>query len=291
MKTEVKKIDSTKRQVAVTVAGEVVKNKFDDVFKKVGQEAKVPGFRPGHVPRDILEKQYSSFVHEQVVKELVPELYSQAIAKEGLEVIELPEISEVKLDRAQVSFIATVSVSPEIKLKEYKGIKVEYKDIAVGEDEVARTLDSLKESRKMDALDDTFVKGLGYPDLASLKKALEMQLYLQKENAQRQGLENAIVDKLLKDVDFKVPQSLVKRQLDDLVRQAKLDLALKGVPREKIEEEEKNIIPQFESDAKKQVQVYLILSEIAKKENIPIDDHMPRKIMEFLLREADWNVG
>jgi len=34
--------------------------------------------------------------------------------------------------------------------------------------------------------------------------------------------------------------------------------------------------------------VYLVLAQIAKQENIPIDDHMPRKVMEFLLREADW---
>ena len=41
-------------------------------------------------------------------------------------------------------------------------------------------------------------------------------------------------------------------------------------------------------EAKRQVKVYLVLSEIAKKENIPLDDHMPHQVMEFLLREADW---
>jgi FKBP-type peptidyl-prolyl cis-trans isomerase (trigger factor) len=41
-------------------------------------------------------------------------------------------------------------------------------------------------------------------------------------------------------------------------------------------------------EAEKQVRVYLVLSEIAKKENIPLDDHMPRRVMEFLLKEAEW---
>ena len=60
MKTEVKKIDSTKREVSIEVSGEIVKNKFEDAFKKLGKEAKVPGFRVGNVPRDILEKNFSS---------------------------------------------------------------------------------------------------------------------------------------------------------------------------------------------------------------------------------------
>ncbi|MFH1355282.1 MAG: trigger factor family protein, partial [Candidatus Omnitrophota bacterium] len=64
MKTEVKKIDSTKREINVEVSGETVKNKFEDVFKKIGKEAKVPGFRPGNAPRDILEKHYSANAHE-----------------------------------------------------------------------------------------------------------------------------------------------------------------------------------------------------------------------------------
>ena len=55
MKTEVKKIDNSTREINVEVTGDVVKNKFEDVFKRISQEAKVPGFRPGHAPRDMLE--------------------------------------------------------------------------------------------------------------------------------------------------------------------------------------------------------------------------------------------
>jgi FKBP-type peptidyl-prolyl cis-trans isomerase (trigger factor) len=92
----------------------------------------------------------------------------------------------------------------------------------------------------------------------------------------------------MQDLDFKLPQSLVNRQLEDMVRQSKLDLALRGIPKEKIDEEEKNITSHLESEARKQVKIYLILTQVAKQENIPIDQDMPRKVMEFLLKEADW---
>jgi FKBP-type peptidyl-prolyl cis-trans isomerase (trigger factor) len=288
MKTEVKKIDSTKREISVEVSGDIVKDKFEDVFKRIAKEAKVSGFRPGHVPRDILEKHYSSYAHEQALKELVPNVYNQAIEKERLDCIELPEIFDVKLDRNSLSFKAKVEVNPEINLGNYKNIKVSYKKIEISADDIKRNLDSLKETRKIDTLDDNIAKSLGYPNLIELEKAMEKQIYIQKENLQRQRIENEIIEAITQGLDFKLPQALINRQLQDLVRQAKLDLALKGVPREKIDEEEKTISQELEPEAKRQVKVYLVLTEIAKRENILLDDHMPHQVMEFLLKEANW---
>ena len=288
MKTEVKKLDGTKREINVEVDGDIVRNKFEDVFKRIAQEAKVPGFRPGHAPRDILEKHYSSHAHEQVLKELVPDVYNEAIGKEGLDVIELPQISEVKLERSRLAFKATVEVSPQIPLKDYKKQKVNYKSITATADEIKRFIDSLKESRKIDSIDDNFAKGLGYPNLSGLEKALERQVLIQKDNQQRQRIENEIVDNLIRDLDFKIPQTLIKRQLEDLVKQTKVDLVLKGLTREKISEQEQKLYDELKPEAEKQVKVYLVLAEIAKKENIPLDDNMPRRVMELLLREADW---
>ncbi len=288
MKTEVKKLDSTKREINIEVTGDIVKNKFEDVFKRIAKDAKVPGFRPGNAPRDILEKHYSSLAYEQVLKELVPDVYNEAIGKEGLDCLDLPEISEVKLDRSRLSFKATVEVGPEIIIKNYKGQKVNYKKISVTPDEIKRNIDSLKEARKADTVDDSFAKGLGYPNLSELEKALERQVFIQKENQERQRIETEIIDHITKDLDFKLPQSLINRQLQDLVRQAKVDLALKGLPREKIDEQEKVLLKELEPEAKNQVKIYLVLSEIAKKENISLDNHMPRRVIEFLLKEADW---
>jgi trigger factor len=124
MKTEVKNIDGSKREIAIQVNGDVVKDKFEDVFKKISKEAKVRGFRPGHVPRDILEKEFSSVAHEQVLRELIPDLYGKALEKESLQVLDLPQISEVKLDRSSLSFKALVEVTPEIAIKNYKGLKI-----------------------------------------------------------------------------------------------------------------------------------------------------------------------
>lgn len=290
MKTEIKKLDSTKREISIEVSGDIVRNKFEDVFTRISQEAKIKGFRPGHTPRDIIEKNFSADAHNMVLKELIPTVYGQAVEKEGLEAIDLPNIFDVKLDRDALSFKAQVEISPEIAVKNYKGLKVNYKKIAVSPDEIKRNIDSLREARKVNAVDDNFAKSLGYPGLSELEMAVERQIFIQKDNQERQRIENDIIEQLTKDLDFKLPQSLINRQLEDLVRQAKLELALRGLSREDIEKQEKTLSSELEPQAKKQVKVYLVLAAIAKKENIPLDDHMPRHVIEFLLREADWNI-
>lgn len=290
MKTEVKKLDSTKCEINVAVSGEQVKNKFEEVFSQIAKEAKVPGFRPGKAPRDVLEKHYAAAVHEQVLKELVPDVYNQAIAAEKLDVIELPQITDVKLDRINLSFKAVVEVTPEITLKNYKNQKISFKTISVSSDEIKRQIDSVKESRKAEVLDDKFSRSLGYPNLSELEKAVERQIFMTKENQERARIENELIESIMKGLEFKLPQGLVDRQTQDMLRQSKIDLAMKGVPRDKIDEQEKLLLAGIEPEAAKQVKVYLVLSQIAKKENIAIDDHMPRKVMEFLLSQADWQV-
>jgi FKBP-type peptidyl-prolyl cis-trans isomerase (trigger factor) len=288
MKTEIKKIDATKREIDVEVTGDIVKNKFEEVYAAVSKEAKVQGFRPGHAPRDMVEKQYSSLIHEQVLKELVPHVYDEVVSTQKLEVLELPEITNVSLDRQRLSFKATVEVSPEIQVKNYKGLKIEYRKVSVAADEVKRSIDSLKEARKIEVIDDNFAKSLAYPNLAELEKSVERQIFLRKEDQERQRIESEVVEAITKNLEFKLPQSLINRQLNDLVKQAKLDLALKGVPREQIDEHEKGLFTEYEAAAKKQVKIYLVLAQIAKNENIPFDNHMSTRAMEFLLKEAQW---
>jgi len=289
MKTQVKKIDGSTMEINIEVAGDVVKDKFEEVFKKITESAKVPGFRPGHAPRDMIEKSYSAHAHEQVLQELVPDIYNKAIESEKFDVVDLPQISDVKLDRESLSFKAKVEISPEIKLGHYKKLKVGFKPVTVSSDDIKRFVDSIKEARKLEAADDNLARSLGYISIQEFEKALERQLFIQKENAERQRMENGLIEHITKELDFKVPQSLVNRQVQEMLKAAKLDLALKGVPREKIEEEVKALLTEIEPEAKKQVKIYLVLSEIAKKENIKIDDFMPRRVVELLLREADWS--
>lgn len=291
MKTTVKKIDAHKRELSIEASGDIIKNKFDEVYAKIAEEAKIPGFRPGKAPRSILEKHHSGLAFERVLNYLIPQLCDEAAKSEKLEVIHLSKVEEVNLANDVLTFKATVEVKPQIPLKDYKGINLSYKRIEVTDEDLKKAKDSIKESMKAENLDDNFAKGLGYPDLQALDEFLRHNIYLQKESQGRSLMENTIVDKLLKDTDLSVPESLVERQLKDLLSHTKVDLAMKGLSKEQIEKEEDNISKKLRPEAETQVKVYLVLEEIAKRQNLPLDNNMPRRVMELLLREAKWEIS
>ncbi len=287
MKTQVKKIDQHKRELTVHVEGDVVKQKFDQVYKKINKEAKVPGFRAGNIPRDILEKQFSNIAHQEILKELLPEVYNQALGEAGLEPVSMPEISEINLQKDSLSFKANLEVKPKIDLKNYKRLPVNYKPIQVSDDEINKALDKLKQNYNQ-LSDDEFSHSLGYPNLGTLRDVLERQIYLEKTRAQRINLENGIIEALFKQVNFQIPSSLINQQLESLVKQAQLDLTLRGMNKEELEKQTPQLRKNLEPQAKRQVEIFLVLEEVARRENIVRDEKMTNQVIEFLLRQADW---
>ncbi|MGD9014752.1 MAG: trigger factor [Candidatus Omnitrophota bacterium] len=287
MKTEVKKTGEHKRELTVQVQGDIVREKFNQVYKRINKEAKVPGFRSGNVPRDILEKHYSQMAQEGVLKELLPEVYNQALGEVELKPVSMPEISQVNLDKDNLSFKANFEVKPKIDLKNYKRLKAEYKPIKVSMDEVNQALDKLKKDYQQMS-DQDFVHSLGYSDRESLSRAVERQIYLEKARTQQVNLENGIIQQLLEQVNFQIPPSLVNQQLERLTKQAQVDLALRGMKKEDIEKQDSALRESLKSESEKQVRIFLVLEEVARRENIALDDKMTKEVIEFLLRQADW---
>jgi len=288
VKTSVKKIDASKRELSIEVNGDIVAKKFDEVYARLANEVKVDGFRPGKAPRNVLEKHHSALANERVLNELIPVVCDDALKNEKLDAVELSQIKDVELKPDFLSFKATLEIKPLIPLREYRGIKLDYQKIAVTDEDINKAKEGIKEARKAKDIDDSLAKSLGYANAQELEEFLKNNLYVQKESQQHNQLENQIIEKLLKDVDFEVPVSMVGRQLKDMLHHTKIDLSMRGASKEQIEAEEENITKRLEPAAEKQVKIYLIFEEIAKKENIPIDNAMPRKVMEFLLSQANW---
>ncbi|TAN59109.1 hypothetical protein EPN16_07935 [bacterium] len=288
MKVETKKLDTTKVQLDIEVPAENVKQKFEEVYEKLGKEAKIPGFRPGKAPRDILEKHHSRLAREEVIKNLIPEAYKETLEKEKISAIEMPEISEVKLESNVLSFKAVVEVRPEINVKEYKRLKLKYKKISLGQDEIEKAMNNLKEAHKAGVLDEKLARSLGYSCVEGMRASVERQLLTQKENDQRYRFQEHLVKEILSKINFRIPPSLIQRRLEELVYEAKIQMHRRGATQEQIASKEEDLKKELRPEAESQVKTFLVLEEIAGKENIPCDDHMSQKVIEFLLAEADW---
>lgn len=308
MKIEVKKIDAVRRELKFEVPRERVLQKFDEVYQEFGKIAKVKGFRPGKVPRHILESQHGKMAEEEVAKKLIPEVYQEGIAREKIMPIDLPEILDVHFREGAVTFTAKLDVKPEVKVSDYKGIQVKRKSSSVGDDEINKTLELFRKQQglpsgsehsgqekgaaegAMSAVDDAFARGLGFPSLEELRKSLSRQLEMEKDRQNRLDLENQIVEHLLKKSKLVTPQSLVNKQFERRLDDIKYRLKSQGLSEEEIKKKEEEAGPQLREVVEKDVRVYLIFDRIAELENIEVkgEENLAVKVMEFLLKEAKW---
>jgi FKBP-type peptidyl-prolyl cis-trans isomerase (trigger factor) len=288
MKVTSKKSKDNKVMIDIEVPQDVVKKKFDEIYEKIGNEVKVPGYRPGKVPRNVLEQHHSKLAYEEVVKSLIPETYQESVKTENIDVIDMPEISEVKLEGHVLSYKAEVEVKPEIKIKQYKGLKIKKNEIKVEDKEIDDYLKQLKTTRP-DTSDEKLAKSLGYKSKEEFLDCLQKQMYLKKENDERARLEKELIDQLLKNSSFAAPKTLVDKRIEELKHQAEHQMINYGLPEDRIKQRLEEFKDKFKTEAEEQVKVFLILETIAKLEKIKVDDHMVNHVVEFVFAEAEWS--
>lgn len=294
MKVAVKKVDALKRELKFEVSRQRVTDAMEEVYKEIGKYAKIKGFRPGKVPRNVLVNSHGKMAQEETIKKLIPDVYHEAVVQEKLNPIDMPDITDVSLKDGLLTFTATLDIRPEVKVGEYKGIKVIRKDAKVTEEEVNKTLEFFKKGRGEGqdvVVDDAFAHGMGFPNLEEFKKALTRQLEFDKDRQNRMDVENQIVDHLFKNAKLIVPQSLVKRQLERRMSELLRRLKSQGMKDEDIAKKQEEIQKSLEETVEKDVKVFLVLEEIAQLEKIEAlneNDNVPSKVMEMLLKEAKW---
>jgi FKBP-type peptidyl-prolyl cis-trans isomerase (trigger factor) len=292
MKLEVKKVDATKREMKFEVPKERVSQKLDEVYSELGKVAKIKGFRPGKIPRHVLESQHGKLAREETIKKIIPEVYQEGIAKENLRPLDMPEIHDVSFKDGIISFTAKLDIRPEVKIKNYKKIPVKRKDSKVTDEELNKTLEYFKKGQgdKEVTLDDAFARGLGYPTFEEFKNFLRRQMEMDKERHNRMDVENQVVEYLLKNASLHVPQSVVKKQLEHRLSEIHERMHRQGMPEEEIKKKETQMGKDMEAQSEKDVKAFLIMEKIAETENIHVhqNENLFQKVTEFLLKEAEW---
>jgi len=146
---ENKKTDKNTVELVVEVKGDEFKAAVDAAFKKNLSKIQVPGFRKGKAPRKMVEKLYGEGVfYDDAVNALYPAAYDAAVKEAGIEPIDNPELEILSIDAEGFEFKATVTVKPEVEVKDYKGIKVTKNVYNVTETMVKAELETLRNQNK-----------------------------------------------------------------------------------------------------------------------------------------------
>ncbi|TCP32211.1 trigger factor [Scopulibacillus darangshiensis] len=133
--------------LTIEVDAATFKGALDQAFQKVVKKVNVPGFRKGKVPRMIFEQRFGvESLYQDALDIVLPEAYSKAIEETNIEPVDRPDVDVEQVEKGkELIFKAEVTVKPEVKLGDYKGLEVEEQDVEVTKEDVDNEIKQLQE--------------------------------------------------------------------------------------------------------------------------------------------------
>ncbi|HVF53902.1 MAG TPA: trigger factor [Actinomycetota bacterium] len=147
MQTTVETIDKERVKLRVEVPEESLAPALAAAYKKWSQDIKVPGFRKGKVPRQIIDSRVGpEVIREEALRDALPDLYREALDAESIEAIAPPEIEVVTFEEGSpIVFEATVDVRPEVVVPDLPSINVDVPSAEVTDSDINDQLERLRE--------------------------------------------------------------------------------------------------------------------------------------------------
>ncbi|HEY9179952.1 MAG TPA: trigger factor [Candidatus Baltobacteraceae bacterium] len=143
------KLAPTQVELVIPISAQELKDAEERAFRRLVKKAKLPGFRPGKVPRKVFEQAYGSeTITNEAMEDVVPTVYAKAVREHDLEPVDRPKMELLPEEGEQPRRIkAVVDVRPEIALGEYKGLAVQAEPVNVTDEDVDRALKTLARDR------------------------------------------------------------------------------------------------------------------------------------------------
>ncbi|MEN3539240.1 trigger factor [Microbispora sp. ZYX-F-249] len=147
MKTAVEELSPTRVKLTVEVPFKELEPSLQAAYKKVAQQVRVPGFRPGKVPARIIEQRFGrAVVLEETLNDALPKLYGQAVDETEVFPVSQPEIEVTKIeDGEQVEFTAEVDIRPAFDVPDYQGAEIVVDPAEVTDEDITAQLEALRQ--------------------------------------------------------------------------------------------------------------------------------------------------
>jgi len=147
MKAEIKNLPKSQVELTITVPYADYAKAEKQAIELLGKEIKVDGFREGQVPEDVIrEKAGPETIQSATFEQVIPVTYAAAVKEHNVQVISQPKVdikTPVQKEGDDLVYTATVSIMPEVKIGDYKKIKVKKEAVKVTDKEVNETLEMI----------------------------------------------------------------------------------------------------------------------------------------------------
>jgi trigger factor len=143
---KIEDINAVKKKLTFDIPWADVKSELDAVYRKVGKTAKVKGFRPGRIPRGILERHYREDAEGETVSNLVNRYYWETLQEKEISAVTQPRIEQKGIEaEKKFTFSATVEVEPAFEPKDYIGLELEKEETVVTDEDIATRMQEIRQ--------------------------------------------------------------------------------------------------------------------------------------------------
>jgi trigger factor len=380
-----------KREVELEIPAENVEKATEKVARDIARIARIPGFRPGKAPITLVRRRFAGDIQGEVVQSLVPEYLEKALDEKKLVPVARPEVDKVEFKEGEpLKFRAIFEVLPEFELGDYKNLQVQVDEIEVGDAQVDKTLEEMREraatfvpvegraakdgdsvlikligtpsgggepvqaenvmvplgaeetlpvftenlrgtttgetkrfdarypddypdpklagktydytvevqgikEKKLPELNDEFVKDAagaegsqlsGVSTLEELRKKIRESLDAEKEHREKAQGRDKVLETLVNQHDFPVPEALIEGQMDSRLERVVRSLAAQGVDPRGMNVDWTALRRQQRERAIADVKAELLLDRIATAENIDVSDEEVEKEITALAERS-----
>lgn len=376
VKVSVRDGKSCEKILTIEVPAENIQKEYEEFYRAVTPKAKIPGFRPGKAPRDVIAMHFRDEARNQVLKNLISESFHWVMNNKTFEPVGMPDIRDVDFQDKKLSYRAAIEVRPKIRLSKTTGLNAKKQSSEIKPEEVEENLKRFRESLAkfkvvedrpaamgdfviadyvclvdgkevekrtddwFELREDEFIKGFS-PQLVGLKSGDEKEISIafpekmsrpelsgkpavfkvkvreikkkelpelndelakeagefktleelraqirkniasSKEHEAEVSFENSLLEELIKHNKFDLPQGLIQRRFEYLLKQAYDTYKKQGGTDEDFEKRREELSKDLLSEAQKQVHLAFLLEEIAVKENIStLEEDFKKKFQE-----------
>lgn len=305
----VKELPKSQVEITVEIPWETVAPFETIALDKLRAELDLPGFRKGSVPADIARKHIPNHILlSDMAEHAINSVYPAILSEHKLDVIGRPEVAITKLARSNpLAFTVTAAVFPTIKLPNYKKLALEIaapKAQEVGDSDVERVLGELQQvrayghvhsegdnhehSEPLPELNDEFAASFGpFKSIDELRVKIKENLLHEAGQAARDKRRVAIMDKIVAETTFEIPDVIIKSETDKMFATIENDLARSGATFDEylkhINKTKEQLVEEFKPEAEKRGRFQFILNAIARDAAItPTEADIEAEAQKFM---------
>ena len=269
LKTTTERLENDRVKLRVEVPPAALEPALKAIYRKWAQDIKMPGFRKGKVPRQLIDARVGpDVIREEALREALPDLYREAMKAEDLDAITAPEVEVVEFEPdAPIVFEATVDLRPEIVLPDYSTLSVQAPPSEVTDAEVDEQIEKLRDR---------------FAELESVgREAKRGDFVLIDLNGSQNG--ELVEGATAPDYLYEIGSGNGPPKLDSEVEGERAGAILKFTDSVHIHTEDE---PEHDHSHMEEINFTVLVKEVKAKKLPPLDDGFAKTVGEFDTLEA-----